>query len=274
MHLIPWVIDLYERQARRKSCWAFNMLSNVVRLSPLHPDKYCCGLHTVCFCELCAQRSTHNTRCREEIWHDAICLTFHLLMFTLRILSAAVEYVSPPSAPEEEHGHVPQRLGLGLGRHGTTTLFLRDGPCGRREVSFHLLYPRTRCNPPVLHIHIPHLTRWKSVLMLSARVSFIHLRHLAPSVCPIRLHRTLVPRHENGDAHLDDEVTLKQTWKAVSRSGLMNARSQAVYTPSNSVECLGINVIEHLRGTDGSPTLRMPVHRSVPVLVFKPRYRC
>lgn len=29
-------------------------------------------------------------------------------------------------------------------------------------------------------------------------------------------NRTLVPRHENGDAHLDDEVTLEQTWKAVS----------------------------------------------------------
>lgn len=28
-------------------------------------------------------------------------------------------------------------------------------------------------------------------------------------------YRTLVPRHENGDAHLDDKVDLKQTWKAV-----------------------------------------------------------
>lgn len=27
--------------------------------------------------------------------------------------------------------------------------------------------------------------------------------------------RILVPRHENGDAHLDSEVNLKQTWKAV-----------------------------------------------------------
>lgn len=30
------------------------------------------------------------------------------------------------------------------------------------------------------------------------------------------LSRVLVPRHANGDAHLDDEVDLKQTWKAVS----------------------------------------------------------
>lgn len=32
------------------------------------------------------------------------------------------------------------------------------------------------------------------------------------------LPRTLVPRHENGDAHLDDMVDLKQTWKAVGGS--------------------------------------------------------
>lgn len=37
--------------------------------------------------------------------------------------------------------------------------------------------------------------------------------------------RTLVPRHANGDAHLDDQVTLKQTWKAVSGGMLTDRRT-------------------------------------------------
>lgn len=42
--------------------------------------------------------------------------------------------------------------------------------------------------------------------------------------------RTLVPRHENGDAHLDSEVDLKQTWKAVS------TRQYSHVTPEPAIE--------------------------------------
>ncbi|CAM9297496.1 unnamed protein product, partial [Sphacelaria rigidula] len=39
--------------------------------------------------------------------------------------------------------------------------------------------------------------------------------HYSFAMVPADDERTLVPRHENGDAHLDDQVTLKETWKAM-----------------------------------------------------------
>eukprot|EP00752_Nemacystus_decipiens_P003756 g3460.t1 len=39
--------------------------------------------------------------------------------------------------------------------------------------------------------------------------------HYSFAMVPVADKTVLVPRHENGDAHLDDQVTLKQTWKAM-----------------------------------------------------------
>ncbi|CAN0200758.1 unnamed protein product [Scytosiphon promiscuus] len=39
--------------------------------------------------------------------------------------------------------------------------------------------------------------------------------HYSFAMVPVDDEKVLVPRHENGDAHLDTEVDLKQTWKAM-----------------------------------------------------------
>eukprot|EP00904_Undaria_pinnatifida_P001850 jgi/Undpi1/11666/HiC_scaffold_36.g13961.m1 len=39
--------------------------------------------------------------------------------------------------------------------------------------------------------------------------------HYSFAMVPVDDEKTLVPRHENGDAHLDSEVDLKDTWKAM-----------------------------------------------------------
>lgn len=78
---------------------------------------------------------------------------------------------------------------------------------------------------------------------------------LFPAISPVGPLRILVPRHENGDAHLDDQVTLKQTWKAVSAGAahlrillMLQARSesntvevQQLWTPHRRGSCFNMS---------------------------------
>lgn len=54
---------------------------------------------------------------------------------TLLLLFPALEYISQACAASREHGHMSQGPRTALGRHGTTSLLIRDGPGGGRDVS-------------------------------------------------------------------------------------------------------------------------------------------
>lgn len=64
------------------------------------------------------------------------------------------------------------------------------------------------CAVSLLYICLECFSRYIALILLSSR-------DLACLLAASTYNRTLVPRHENGDAHLDDSVDLKQTWKAV-----------------------------------------------------------
>lgn len=151
-----------------------------------------------------------------------------------------MEHLPSPGVLAEEYGHVPQGLGVGLCRSCTTPLLLRYGSCGGRKVRYCCGQDRSFgsvigwCRSKWLHPTSSSFSAaWRDVLLLPhtvvrAVVGLLLFRSLmncerllmvpaAPSSPPGL--RTLVPRHENGDAHLDDKVDLKETWKAVSLQG-------------------------------------------------------
>jgi len=136
-------------------------------------------------------------------------------------LFTALEHLPQACAAAEEHGHVSQGPRVALCRYGSIALFLRDGACRGRKVR-PLNSPHGRClasssnqqKPPVFK----NINYFLFAELRRSRVPFPHFQLLTcGSLFVARgVFRTLVPRHANGDAHLDDQVTLKQTWKAVS----------------------------------------------------------
>lgn len=91
-------------------------------------------------------------------------------------------------------------------------------------------------------VQLPQLGRYDGVtpnfvcLELQAAQSqwvlyWVYMDVSFPASFPSRPRRTLVPRHENGDAHLDSEVDLKQTWKAVSTRQFVTPACRSVSYP-------------------------------------------